>query len=350
MIPTDFASFVPRMRLAVSWMLHILAVCLVLFMAATRATAMEWTAKLNMSVDGGAYIYSGVGPVEQGDAGKLEKLYASNKRLETAKSTSARSVVRLDSTGGSILAGLELGDVIRKLGLDTEVPASAGCYSSCTFAFLGGIERRVEGKFGIHALSLSQGTPSSTTLDEFQNWAAILVQYTRDMIGKSDMAEMALKISASGIGLVQDDALRDWNIITIAARPSQLYPANEIRTFKCGSADYPNVSQAVCNGLVLARLDRRISAALVVLKGRPFFDRIETEQQRWSSYRNQCEDAFPLLAQGKPVTGRRTGTLGVIDCLSAAYGIRVKELEALVAYFEAGETATAKKGWKVPAR
>jgi hypothetical protein len=39
----------------------------------------------------------------------------------------------------------------------------------------------------------------------------------------------------------------------------------------------------------------------------------------------------------------------VNDCLYGVYDIRAKELEALVAYFEAGETATAKKGWKTPA-
>lgn len=350
MTPTDFDSFAPRLRFAVRGAVHVLTVCLLLFMAATGASAMEWTATLNMSIDGGAYIYSGVGPIDESDAGKLEKLHASNKRLETAKSTSARSVVRLESPGGLIYGGMQLGAVIRKLRLDTEVPASAGCYSACTFAFLGGIDRRVEGKFGIHAMSLSQSTASSAMLDELQKWASFMVQYSRDMTGKSDMAEAALTTSASGIDLVSDDRLRDWNIITIVARASQLYPANEIRTFKCGTAGYSNVTQAVCNGLVLARLDRRISAALAALKGRPFFDRVEAEQQRWSSYRDQCEAAFAMIAQGKPVLDRRAGTLGVTDCLSEVYGIRVKELEALVAYFEAGETATAKKGWKAPAR
>src|SRR5262245_39850740 len=161
---SDFAFFPPRLRFAVKGSVHVLAVCLLLFMAATRASAMEWTAKLNMSsIVGGAYVYSGAGPIDESDAGKLEKLYASNKRLESAKSTSARSVVRLESPGGSIDGGMQLGAVIRKLGLDTEIPASAGCYSACTFAFLGGIDRRVEGKFGIHALSLDKGTPSSST-------------------------------------------------------------------------------------------------------------------------------------------------------------------------------------------
>jgi hypothetical protein len=109
--------------------------------------------------------------------------------------------------------------------------------------------------------------------------------------------------------------------------------------------------KAVCNDLALARLDRRITAALATLKSRPLFDRIDLEQQRWLRSRDQCEAAFALIDDnGKIALGRRTGTEGVNDCLSDIYNIRAKELEALVAYFEVGETATAKKGWKTPAQ
>ena len=249
MIPTNFSFFVPRgrhyvcmfdrcsrtlARLAVSGVAGVLAVCLSLFMAATPARAMEWTVEPNLSMDGGMFIYSGEGPIDESDANKLDKLYALNrgKRLEGSKS--ARSVVRLNSLGGSIGGGMQLGAVIRKLGLATDVPASAGCYSACTFAFLGGVDRQVGGKFGIHALSLSKDAPSSSTdLDDIQKWASFMVQYARAMVDKSDMAEAALTISASGIELVPDDLLRDWNIITIAIRPSQLYAANEIHTLNC---------------------------------------------------------------------------------------------------------------------
>jgi hypothetical protein len=179
-----------------------------------------------------------------------------------------------------------------------------------------------------------------------------MVQYARDMVGRSDMAERALTISASTIGLVPDDLLRDWNIITIASRPSQLYPPKDLHTLNCeASSNHPNVTRAVCNGLVLARLDLRITAALVALKSRPQFDRVDVEQQRWSRYRDQCEAAFALIGEGgKIATGRRTGMLGVSDCLFDVYNIRTKELEALVAYYEAGETAIAQKGWKHPAQ
>jgi hypothetical protein len=385
MIPTNFSFSVPALR-----PLRLLAryssplttpggvvragiftLCVSLVMASTPLRAMEWTAQMSLSsMDAGNFVYAGEGEIDLDDAQKLEKLYASKKSLEGK--LGVRSVVRLNSPGGEIEGGMQLGEVIRKLGLATEVPASAGCYSACTFAFLGGVDRQVEGKFGIHALSLDKGTPSSSTLDKIQRWASFMVLYARELVGKSEMAEMALTLggSASDIRLVPDNLLRDWNIITIAARPSQLYAANELHTLSCGtSSSHPNVMKAVCNGLDLARLDRRITVALAALKSRPLFDRIELEQQRWLRSRDQCEAAYPLIDDNgkiavdrRPGTlgyflpladdnvGRRTGTLGVTDCLSGVYNIRAKELEALVAYFEAGETAIAKKGWKTPAQ
>jgi hypothetical protein len=324
--------------------------CMALVMASTPVRAMEWTAQLNLSSLEGGFVYAGEGEIDLDDAKKLEKLYASKKSLEGK--LGGRSVVRLNSTGGFIRGGIQLGLAIRKLGLATEVPASAGCDSACTFAFLGGVERQIEGRFRIHALSLDKGVPlSSTTLDDVQQWASLMVQYARLMVDKSDMAEAALTVSASSINRVPDDLLRDWNIITIAARPSQLYPASELHTLSCGTpSSHPYVMKAVCNGLDLARLDRRITAALAALKSRPLFDRIELEQQRWLRSRDQCEADFPIIGDnGKIALDRRTGTLGVNDCLSGIYNIRAKELEALVAYFEVGETAIAKKGWKTPA-
>jgi hypothetical protein len=364
MIPTNFSFSVPCARRLVGLLetyafpltvpggvvrAGIFALCMSLVMASTPLRAMEWTAELRLSLeDAGGFLYSGEGPIDANDAQKLEKLYASKKLL--GNRSLERSVVRLNSLGGEIMGGMQLGAAIRKLGLDTEVPASAVCASACTFAFLGGVERQVEGKFAIHALSLEGGAPASDNdLDKIQWLGSFMIGYAREQVGKSDMAEAALTVSARRISLVPDDLLRDWNIVTIAARPSQLYAANELHTLSCGaSSSHPAVTRAVCNGLALARFDRRITAALAALKSRPLFDRIELEQRRWSSSRDQCEAAFHIIGDKGKINSGRIGMPGVNDCLFDIYNIRAKELEALVAYFEAGETPTAKKGWKTP--
>ena len=71
--------------------------------------------------------------------------------------------VRLNSPGGDLAGGIRLGELIRKLKLDTEIgvtePDSYGhwktapglCASACAFAFLGGLSRRASGgELGVH--------------------------------------------------------------------------------------------------------------------------------------------------------------------------------------------------------
>lgn len=80
----------------------------------------------------------------------------------------SRSVVLINSRGGSLLGGLALGEVIREFGLGTRVgrsipdpPRGGGyiseseapgeCFSACAFAFLGGKWRVAQGQsIGVH--------------------------------------------------------------------------------------------------------------------------------------------------------------------------------------------------------
>lgn len=76
--------------------------------------------------------------------------------METVELDGFKFEVWLNSGGGNLLAGLELGSLIRNTGfLDTVVQSentSAKCYSSCAYAFMGGREREVPdgAKIGFH--------------------------------------------------------------------------------------------------------------------------------------------------------------------------------------------------------
>jgi hypothetical protein len=63
--------------------------------------------------------------------------------------------VRFDSKGGSLEAGIEIGERIRARRLATRVTSGAVCASACVYAFLGGMIRAVEegGRVGIHMAS-----------------------------------------------------------------------------------------------------------------------------------------------------------------------------------------------------
>ncbi len=60
------------------------------------------------------------------------------QELAERKST---QVVSFQSQGGSTFKAMELGRMIRKLGLTTLQPRELDCASACALAFMGGVER-----------------------------------------------------------------------------------------------------------------------------------------------------------------------------------------------------------------
>jgi hypothetical protein len=71
-----------------------------------------------------------------------------------AKAASLSSAfVVFSSDGGSLLAGLRIGEAIRRMGFSTIVPDGRRCASACALAWLGGVERFIgtSGKISFHA-------------------------------------------------------------------------------------------------------------------------------------------------------------------------------------------------------
>jgi hypothetical protein len=78
-----------------------------------------------------------------------------------AKAASLSSAfVAFSSDGGSLLAGLRIGEAIRRKGFSTIVPDGRRCASACALAWLGGVERFIgtSGKISFHpAYDLASG-------------------------------------------------------------------------------------------------------------------------------------------------------------------------------------------------
>lgn len=70
--------------------------------------------------------------------------------LKKGRQKIAGNVVSFASDGGEVDAAMELGRLLRRLGVTTVVAAGDQCLSSCVFAFMGGDRRTVAGRIGIH--------------------------------------------------------------------------------------------------------------------------------------------------------------------------------------------------------
>jgi ATP-dependent protease ClpP protease subunit len=70
--------------------------------------------------------------------------------IKNGRQKIAGNSVSLASNGGDVEAAMELGRLLRKLGVSTVVARGEQCLSSCVFAFMGGDRRTVAGSLGIH--------------------------------------------------------------------------------------------------------------------------------------------------------------------------------------------------------
>ncbi|WP_244448097.1 PAN domain-containing protein [Neorhizobium vignae] len=62
-------------------------------------------------------------------------------------------LVTLNSPGGNVQMGLLIADDIHQRKLATYIPKDSKCFSACSFVFLAGSERKVDGALGVHQIS-----------------------------------------------------------------------------------------------------------------------------------------------------------------------------------------------------
>src|SRR5262245_12751981 len=271
------------------------------------------------------------GPIEPGDAERLRSLVTLTY-LQWHGLVRFGATLNLNSPGGSVVGAIELANAIRERRLMTHVAAEAECYSACTIAFLGGTKRTVLGKFGIHAMSMARGADAQgNDLDNVQFLSGTLMTVAQSLVGDARLITGMLAIPASEIRLVPDAMLADWHVITIASRPSQRMKTS----FNCGLPKLTTVEGMVCDHLVLADADQRMSAAYQWLLKQNAVRNLKQDQDRWRAYRNACPNVLGP-----------NGDLDIVACLWEAYDVRVKQLEGLKTFHEASAAYPASKGWQ----
>src|SRR5215831_16624851 len=142
-------------------------------------------------------------------------------RFKVAKLSTA--VVTLESDGGSLLAGIRIGEFIRLRGFVTVVPNGARCASACAIAWLGGAQRFMgeQSLIGFHAAYRKETTGAS----ESGMGNAVLGAYLNS-IGLSEAAVAYVTMAApnSMTWLTLEEAAKygiDVRPLSTAALPPQ---------------------------------------------------------------------------------------------------------------------------------
>lgn len=132
------------------------------------------------------------------------------------------------SPGGDLSAGIKMGYIIRKAGLDTFVGGpyeeewarpykfttlvrNGSCFSACAYAFLGGVIRELNdaGRYGVHQFA---GAKKDTGQDAAQTITAVLANYLDDMGVDRKLLDIASVTHASDLQVIPVKVARALNV------------------------------------------------------------------------------------------------------------------------------------------
>lgn len=149
-------------------------------------------------------------------------------RLLRTSDVQPGALVVLNSPGGDLAAGLKLGALIRRAGLDTRVQAvdirddawfSGGrCASACAFAFLGGRNRAVppDAAYGVHQFRAANEAPVGPA--QSQRLAAAILDYLDALQVSPRLASEALKTESHRVRWLMADELSALGVVHTDAR------------------------------------------------------------------------------------------------------------------------------------
>jgi hypothetical protein len=181
--------------------------------------------------NGGNYVgaewIAGEGEIMEETADDLELYLKSFGRAENP----AGWCVRFNSPGGSLSGGIRLGELIRKLKLDTEIGGTEPdglhwkrvpgyCASACAFAFLGGLSRDASGgELGVHQFydEISLRDPSakvfnSLDMSQHQFISAMLIDYAFRMGVDPRLVSIAASTPPTEMQFLNEKMLDDLRV------------------------------------------------------------------------------------------------------------------------------------------
>jgi hypothetical protein len=167
------------------------------------------------------------GQIDEGTADQLLRFVQENVR-----SGELHRIVLLDSPGGRVIASMELGLTLRRLGMAVIVARPGGesaqngnlysgrCYSACVYALMGGKRRVIppQSKVGVHRMfnyttnfSFSEGVTHERYVDD-GDMRRKLSHYTQSMGVDSGLIDLAERTSPDYLHLLTPSEISRWRL------------------------------------------------------------------------------------------------------------------------------------------
>jgi len=154
------------------------------------------------------------------DAGAPDRLSAA------LEETRGKVAVWLNSPGGNLFAGMQLGRVIRKHGASTHIIDSrtlrpGECYSACSLAFLGGVSRFNDNgaRYGVHRASVAGAAVRDRDLG--QDLSAVIESYIREMGVDDRLFDLWVKAGPDEMYILSRREARELGVVNDGRMPPE---------------------------------------------------------------------------------------------------------------------------------
>ncbi|MCC8931003.1 SH3 domain-containing protein [Rhizobium sp. 'Codium 1'] len=192
--------------------------------------------------------------------------------------------VVFNSPGGNPSKAIELGRLIRSLGLSTLQPRSLECVSACALAFMGGVSRVAEtGSIGVHKSSFSDvsGISVDDAVSYIQQQTAETIAYLTEMGIDPGLLQLSLRYERDDMRYLSKSEMAQYRVITTELSAPQTSMSVEPRA--PSAPNPPPTAGAALPDNRLAADDTRFtipqatSGVLRVPKGREFLRAAEDQ-------------------------------------------------------------------------
>jgi len=152
------------------------------------------------------------------DAGAPDRLSAA---LDGSR---GKIAVWLNSPGGNLFAGMQLGRIIRKHGASTHIIDSrtlrpGECYSACSLTFLGGVSRFNDNgaRYGVHRASVA----GTAVRDLGQDLSAVIESYIREMGVDDRLFDLWVKAGPDEMYILSRRQARELGVVNDGRMPPE---------------------------------------------------------------------------------------------------------------------------------
>ena len=148
------------------------------------------------------------------------------------------NTVWLASNGGDIDTGMDLGRLLRRLGVFTFIARNDQCLSACVFAFMGGERRGVAGRLGIHRPYFSYTQDSPDRSGKFRHLQRVVKGYVEEMDFPASLYEAMMLVPPESMQIVAPADLKRFYLEGISPVSEDIADAASARRLNLPMLDY----------------------------------------------------------------------------------------------------------------